>query len=133
MKFLANGNLTLALEFDAVAGGELPATGSITIMSPLPSAKVKADGAGCYFGPMTVLVTGVTNSKMSATVPAPSVSVVIQPTSAKVSSGGMFALLEGDSMMGVAMPVTTTVPPTTVPTTFTLKVGASGQEKTQGN
>lgn len=127
MKLIANASLTLAVEFDPVAGGELPATGTISIISPTPSAKVKAGGGGCYFGPLTALVTGVTNSSKSATIPAIGVQVVIQPSSAKVKSAGLFALLEGDSITGSASP--TTPQGAVVPTPFTLKVKTAGQTK----
>ena len=132
MKLIANASLTLAVEFDPVAGGELSPAGIIAIVSPIPSVKVKAEGGGCYFGAMSVTVTGITNSSKGATVPPTNpISLTIQPSSTTVKSGGMFALLEGDSISGTASP--TTPSGAVVATPFTLKVQSAGQTKVKAN
>lgn len=114
----------------AVKGCELEdETGGGTVsISTSPSDKVKADGKGIYFGPISISVSGSDGGGLIGDGNGAGTGV-ITGTGSKVTSGGQPALLEGDTVT-VAVTGTTTsgnvvTPVKDVP--VTVKVKKAGQ------
>lgn len=128
MKAIAVQGCTLTLEYTATGGENGVATTTTT-----PSTKVKLEGKGVHRGPMTITVSGITNSKAGATTPSTPIVVTLNPTAEKTSVEGQYPIREGDTVTGIAHPFTTAVPPVDVPTKFTVKVSDAGQSSGRCN
>lgn len=128
MKLIAVNGCTLAVEY-TVAGGE---AGEAVITS-VPSTTVLPESQGAYRGELGVTVSGITNSSQGASTPGPAVVVSIPPTSTKILIDGSAPLREGDTVSGVAYPLTTSSPPVAIPTPFTVKITAAGQSSVRCN
>lgn len=128
MKPVAVAGCELTVEYTS-AGGE----NGVASITSLPSTTVKAEGNGVYRGQLSINVSGVTNSKSNATVPGPTVAVTMNPTSTKALVDGDAPIREDDTVTGTAYPTTTSSPPVTVPTAFTVKVTGAGQSSVRCN
>ena len=105
---------------DETGGGTVEITSSA-------STKVKADGKGIFFGPVSIAVSGSDGGGAIGDGNGAGTGV-ITGTGSKVASGGQPALLEGDTAT-VAVTGTTTSGSSTVPASasVTVKVKKAGQ------
>ena len=114
----------------AVNGCELEdETGGGTVnISTSPSAKVKADGKGIYFGPISISVSGSDGGGSIGDGNGTGTGT-ITGTGGSVTSGGQPALLEGDTatvyVSGTTTSGSTVTPVPNVP--VTVKVKKAGQ------